>query len=103
MRNFGGTGLGLAISKRFAEMLGGDITIVDTKPGCGTRFRTTIVTGPLEGVRMVEIHTYLNLVGLWGTIAARGASEIDVDQNFDIKPTLSSALIELCHAKRDVS
>ncbi|MCH8146771.1 MAG: response regulator [Planctomycetes bacterium] len=55
-RKFGGTGLGLAISKRFAEMLGGAITMVDTKPGCGTRFRTTVATGPLEGVRMVEDH-----------------------------------------------
>ncbi len=53
-RKYGGTGLGLTISKRFAEMLGGDITIVDSQPGCGTRFRATIATGSLEGVRMVD-------------------------------------------------
>ena len=46
-RKFGGTGLGLAISRRFAELLGGDITIVDTQPGCGTHFRTIVATGPM--------------------------------------------------------
>ncbi len=53
-RKFGGTGLGLTISKTFAEMLGGDITIVDTKPGAGTRFRTCVATGSLEGVKMID-------------------------------------------------
>ncbi|MFQ5411430.1 MAG: response regulator [Phycisphaerae bacterium] len=53
-RKFGGTGLGLTISKRFAEMLGGDITIVESQEGVGTRFRLTVATGPLEGVKMIE-------------------------------------------------
>lgn len=53
-RKFGGTGLGLSISKRFAKMLGGDIEIVDTHPGIGTRFRLTISTGPLDGVNMIR-------------------------------------------------
>ncbi|MCG8405890.1 MAG: ATP-binding protein [Phycisphaerales bacterium] len=54
VRNFGGTGLGLTISKRFAEMLGGDITVVDTQEGVGTRFRVTVATGPLDGVKMLD-------------------------------------------------
>ena len=53
-RKFGGTGLGLAISKRFAELLGGDITIAETAVGVGTRFRATVGTGPLEDVEMID-------------------------------------------------
>ncbi len=53
-REFGGTGLGLTISKRFAELLGGDITVVETEIGVGTTFRLTVATGPLDGVKMLE-------------------------------------------------
>jgi len=53
-RKFGGTGLGLTISKRLAACLGGDIRVVETKPGVGTRFRVTVPTGPLDGVKMLD-------------------------------------------------
>jgi len=52
-RCFGGTGLGLTISKRLANLLGGDVVLVETGPGLGTRFRATIPTGPLGGVTML--------------------------------------------------
>ena len=52
-RRYGGTGLGLVISKRFAELLGGDVTLVESGPAQGTWFRLTIATGPLDGVAMV--------------------------------------------------
>ncbi len=52
-RKFGGTGLGLTISKRFAELLDGDITLVESKVGQGTCFRVTVATGSLEGVKML--------------------------------------------------
>jgi len=53
-RQFGGTGLGLTISKRMAEAIGGDVTLVETASGVGSRFRLTIATGPLAGVKMLE-------------------------------------------------
>jgi signal transduction histidine kinase/ActR/RegA family two-component response regulator len=60
-RRFGGTGLGLAISKRLAEMLGGDVTLVQTQPGVGSHFRLTVATGLIEGVRMIEMPNLLTL------------------------------------------
>jgi len=53
-RRFGGTGLGLTISKRLVTMLDGDIHVVDTAPGRGTRIRVAIGTGPLDGVPMLD-------------------------------------------------
>ena len=52
-RQFGGTGLGLTITKRFAELLGGDITVRST-PGQGASFMVQIATGSLDGVEMID-------------------------------------------------
>jgi PAS domain S-box-containing protein len=53
-RRFGGTGLGLVLSRRFAEALGGDVTIQDTTPGAGTRFRISILAGCADDVPMID-------------------------------------------------
>ena len=41
---YGGSGLGLMLSKRFAEALGGDVTIVASAPGVGSTLRITLRT-----------------------------------------------------------
>jgi signal transduction histidine kinase/methylmalonyl-CoA mutase cobalamin-binding subunit len=53
-RKYGGTGLGLTICKRLAQLMHGDIVIVDTKPGVGTHVRLSIPTGPLNDVELVN-------------------------------------------------
>ncbi|MBM4091399.1 MAG: response regulator [Planctomycetes bacterium] len=52
-RRFGGTGLGLAISRRFAEALGGRLT-VSSKFGAGSVFAFTLDTGPLDGIPLIS-------------------------------------------------
>lgn len=51
-RFYGGTGLGLTITRRFARMMGGDVTVSST-PDVGSDFELTVTTGPLSGVPMV--------------------------------------------------
>jgi PAS domain S-box-containing protein len=52
-RQFGGTGLGLAISRRFAQALGGDIS-VHSELGKGSIFTVTVDVGPLDGIPQLE-------------------------------------------------
>ncbi|MFH1417732.1 MAG: response regulator, partial [Planctomycetota bacterium] len=53
-RRFGGTGLGLVISKHFAKMLGGDVTVVESREGVGTHFRATVAAEPLDATRLID-------------------------------------------------
>ncbi|MCK5830147.1 MAG: response regulator [Methylococcales bacterium] len=52
-RRFGGTGLGLSISEKFANALGGGIT-VNSELGKGSCFSVSINSGSLDGVRFIE-------------------------------------------------
>ena len=54
-RSFGGTGMGLTISRSFAQLLGGDVTIVRAKFGSGSVFRLQIPYNVDPLTRMVEL------------------------------------------------
>ncbi|MGE0525718.1 MAG: ATP-binding protein [Bdellovibrionales bacterium] len=41
-RKYGGTGLGLALSKRLADLLGGDLILVESREGKGSTFLATV-------------------------------------------------------------
>jgi len=45
---YGGTGLGLIISRKLAQCLGGDVVLVESRPGIGSTFEVTVT---LENVR----------------------------------------------------
>ncbi len=53
-RKFGGTGLGLTISRRLAEMLQGELFVVETAPGQGTRFRLVLQFEPFLATGVVD-------------------------------------------------
>ena len=49
----GGTGLGLVISRRFAQLMGGDVT-VESEKGKGTTFLVTMNIPPVEDEEMIS-------------------------------------------------
>lgn len=44
-RRFGGTGLGLPLARKLAQKLGGDVSILSSEPGKGSRFLITLAAG----------------------------------------------------------
>jgi signal transduction histidine kinase/ActR/RegA family two-component response regulator len=69
-RKFGGTGLGLTISQRLAQMLGGDICVLSSRPNEGTCFRVTVATGPLDGIPLLNDPQAATLVAPCGPQSA---------------------------------
>jgi PAS domain S-box-containing protein len=62
-RKFGGTGLGLTISQRFAELLGGKITVA-SEVNVGSTFTLRIDGGPSEGIKRLQGLTEATLPSL---------------------------------------
>ncbi|MBF2047030.1 MAG: PAS domain-containing protein, partial [Elainella sp. C42_A2020_010] len=58
-----GTGLGLPISRRFAQMMGGDIT-VRSQPGSGSIFCFSMVATPVDAEAVGIGHSFGRVIGL---------------------------------------
>lgn len=54
-RKFGGTGLGLVLSRKFARLLGGDLTLLWSTPQVGSSFEITIDLGPSEQLKLIKV------------------------------------------------
>jgi PAS domain S-box-containing protein len=53
-RRHGGTGLGLTICRRLARLMGGDVTLVSTRPGKGSTFRAELPVERCAGSFLVS-------------------------------------------------
>ncbi|WP_295440747.1 response regulator, partial [uncultured Thiodictyon sp.] len=58
------------------QLLGGAITVVETRPGAGTRMRVTVRTGPLNDVKMIEDPRTATVLAPDKTEPAMGADEV---------------------------
>ncbi len=52
-RRFGGTGLGLTLSRQLARLLDGDVRLIESKPGNGSRFRMEVAANTPSDVRLI--------------------------------------------------
>jgi signal transduction histidine kinase/CheY-like chemotaxis protein len=53
-RKFGGTGLGLALSRRLANLLNGDVVLLESQINVGSTFLVTLDVGPLAANNLTQ-------------------------------------------------
>jgi len=53
-RKYGGSGLGLVLARSLAQRLGGDVELVDSRPGGGSTFRIRIESGDVPVVQAMR-------------------------------------------------
>jgi len=99
----GGTGLGLAISRKFAELMGGTLTVT-SQVGKGSCFRVEIPVAPAEAVAAMEKPALRRVVGLApGTVPPRILVVDDIATNrVLLRELLQSVGFEVAEASNGV-
>ena len=92
-----GKGLGLAISRHYAEQLGGDLTVVDSLPGIGTRIRLTIACGATDDVGMT---TPVDCEASQGNDGGGAVIHTGRDESHDPEPPRRSVAVDAESAVR---
>ena len=91
-RKFGGTGLGLYLSRRLARLLGGDVKILQSTAGQGSRFEVSVCMHLDEALGQSHEHLGL-LIGSQGTPATATKGKIlVVDDSIDNQQLIAAYL-----------
>ncbi len=59
-RQYGGTGLGLVLSRKLANALGGDVRLIESREGRGSKFEIEVIVGRVLENKISNINTYKN-------------------------------------------
>jgi PAS domain S-box-containing protein len=85
-RRFGGTGLGLYLAKKFANALGGDVGLKESRLGVGSRFGASIP------IRLVPDAQSIPVVAVEGSTRLDGLRVLIVDDSEDNRELVSRLL-----------
>lgn len=94
-RRIGGTGLGLSLSRDLARAMGGDLVLVETEEGKGTRFRLTLPAlygdpGTME-IRLSPDEAYPDGAGSGGAAGAVSAGLEESEDSASVREARPSA------------